>query len=90
MIRADLQSIAANQDYLRLKRAGSYRKPGRLHLLPQFGRSRWIQRIAEQRTNLGRLGIELLCQAFGVVAVACERGFQVIQLSRQHGLDEIR
>ncbi|MFU3256883.1 hypothetical protein ACM7LX_33975, partial [Pseudomonas aeruginosa] len=50
MICANLQTIAANQDYLRLKRDGSHGKPGRLHLLPKFSRSCRIQRIAGGHT----------------------------------------
>jgi hypothetical protein len=62
------------------------RQPGGAHFLEEFSGSTGIELAAEQLTDFGRLGLELLDQTADVIAVARQLRFEIIDLAGQNGL----
>ena len=68
----------------------SHRQACDEHLLGQFARARRVELALQEQADLGRLGPELLGDALDVIPVAGEPRLEVVNLPRQHRLDDRR
>lgn len=85
---AGSHSIAAGSRSLQM--TAHIGKPGRQHALANLGCAFRIELVVKHRTDLGRLGVELLGHVLEPVAVMCPRRLQVVELARPHRLHQFR
>lgn len=83
-------AIRPSVRFFRILRPALNRQPCCQHLVAQLSGAGRIERIAEQRLDLGVLGVKLLDQILDAVAMAREGWLQIIQLPRQHGFHQLR
>ena len=57
-------------------------------MIHEFARSCRVKVAAKQLADLGGFCVELLDKAPGVVAVADQSGFEVVELTRENSLDD--
>ena len=62
--------------------------PGGAHFIEEFSGSTGIEFAAEQLTDFGRLGLELLDQTADVIAVARQLRFEIVDWAGQNSLDD--